>query len=477
MRRPPKAERLEPRRLLSWTISGSVQDAESLIPVLEPLVTGVPGATVYVDANTNGRLDANETSATTDSDGNFSLSGTAPGTYTLREIPPATNHERYSAGESGVRSVTVAAGQTVSGVVFHNDADATISGKFFNDLNGNGVQDAGEPGISSTESFLLSVDFTLSPDIPGVEPDSSGHYTSQPFPPGPYTVYIFPALATSFRDWTITTPPGGSYQLTLSGQNVSGIDFGLRQLAAAGMPAPDLQAGTLTANLPALVDGGETVSGSVAFRNQGNAIALGPMQVSFYAAADPNHLQATDALLGTASVNVNLAPGASTQAPFTLHVPHGLSPGNFYLTAMLNSTGNIPESTDTNNRVVGPAFMIAPSGADLTASFAGSVPLVVGAGQDAQVGVSVGNVGGADFSGSVTVRLYASRNDSLDSGDRLLATADAGHLNIAQGGSTPFTIGFAAPADLSGYYFLIAQVSSPAEPSVSNQANPYIASM
>ncbi len=66
---------------------------------------------IYIDANNNGKLDSGELQKTTDSNGNFSFTGLAPGLYRVRRVYP--NGYTYS---TLLRDITLAANQSVTGV-------------------------------------------------------------------------------------------------------------------------------------------------------------------------------------------------------------------------------------------------------------------------------------------------------------------------------------------------------------------------
>ncbi len=53
------------------------------------------GATVYLDANNNGVLDAGEISTTTAADGSYAFTGLAPGNYTVAEVVPTGWKQTY----------------------------------------------------------------------------------------------------------------------------------------------------------------------------------------------------------------------------------------------------------------------------------------------------------------------------------------------------------------------------------------------
>src|SRR5439155_16558325 len=108
---------------------------------------------VFIDSNGNGVLDAGETSTLTDINGNFSFTNLAAGTYRIREVTPAG----FVRTTANPLDITVSSGTTVSGVNFGNFnlfASNSISGQVFNDLNGNGIRDTGEPGLQGFTAFL-----------------------------------------------------------------------------------------------------------------------------------------------------------------------------------------------------------------------------------------------------------------------------------------------------------------------------------
>jgi CubicO group peptidase (beta-lactamase class C family)/subtilisin-like proprotein convertase family protein len=92
-----------------------------------------------------------EPSTQTDANGHYSFVGLPPGFYSIRQVSPS-NWVQTTQNPAGV--TVSSSGANITGVNFGNFQTGTISGTVFNDLNGNGVQDPGEPGLSGRTLFL-----------------------------------------------------------------------------------------------------------------------------------------------------------------------------------------------------------------------------------------------------------------------------------------------------------------------------------
>ena len=89
-----------------------------------------------------------------------------------------------------------------------------LSGRKFNDLNGNGLHDYGEPWLSGWTIQLSNGSNTVT--------DVNGYYYFMGLAPGTYTI-----TEVNQAGWTQTAPAGGSYTATLgTAQQFNNLDFG-----------------------------------------------------------------------------------------------------------------------------------------------------------------------------------------------------------------------------------------------------------
>ncbi len=121
---------------------------------------------VFEDKNGNGSPDAGEPgiggvtvrlsgpggdrTQLTAATGAFTFSGVIPGTYTLEETDPVG----FVSTTPNARVVTLAAGGS-TGANFGDQASGTVTGIVYEDIDGNGVRDPGEPGIGGVQVKLV----------------------------------------------------------------------------------------------------------------------------------------------------------------------------------------------------------------------------------------------------------------------------------------------------------------------------------
>ncbi len=111
---------------------------------------GLADWTIFIDADSDGMLDEEERSTTTNSNGIYQFSQLMPGNYVLAEV-----QQPGWGATLTPPMVTVLPGQTTSNVDFGNRAlPGSIHGQKWNDLDGDGVKDEGEPGMAGWTIFL-----------------------------------------------------------------------------------------------------------------------------------------------------------------------------------------------------------------------------------------------------------------------------------------------------------------------------------
>lgn len=217
--------------------------------LLGALCCNPPGSTItgskFNDLDNDGVKDANEPTlqgwiitlsgngvtltSTTDSNGNYLFTNLQPGTYTLTE----TSQSGWIAGPTGSqKTVTVGTNTALNNINFGNrqiPIVGSICGMKFNDLNGNGIKDAGESGISNWEIKLTGA--AAKTDTT----DSSGNYCFNNLTAGTYTV-----SETNKTNWQQTYPAlPGTHSITLTaGQNLTNIDFGNKLTTSTGCVTP-----------------------------------------------------------------------------------------------------------------------------------------------------------------------------------------------------------------------------------------------
>ncbi len=208
---------------------------------------GVPGATIEL-LNGSGTVVG---TTTTDANGNYTFGGLTPNLYSIRVTNPGVVFTTANVGaDDDVDSDADATGTTnpvflTSGLVITNldvgVLPSSISDFVFTDTNGNGLQDAGEPGLAGVTVELLDGAGAL---IATMTTSAGGLYSFGLLLPGTYEVSVslpagFVATAqTAGTDTAIDSnidASGDSGTFTLAGNTTDdSIDAGLFQRATLG---------------------------------------------------------------------------------------------------------------------------------------------------------------------------------------------------------------------------------------------------
>jgi photosystem II stability/assembly factor-like uncharacterized protein len=156
-------------------------------------------------------------SVLTDINGSYTFSNLAVGTYAVREVLQSGWMVTTPVG-GDYNNLVISEGLVFLGKNFGNFHMGNISGQTFYDLNGNGVKDAGEEGLSTWRIRLsgAKTDSALT--------DASGYYSLNNLPHGSYTVS---EVQQSGWERTLPAAPGiYAINIATSGQNEISKDFG-----------------------------------------------------------------------------------------------------------------------------------------------------------------------------------------------------------------------------------------------------------
>lgn len=106
---------------------------------------------------------------------------------------------------------------------------ASLSGQVYQDVNGNGQADAGEPGLAGRTAFIdLNANGTLDAGDPTAVTDASGNYTFANVAPGSYVVRVA-TLGGELQ----SLPAGSSMAVITNGSSVTGKNVGLVPTSSA----------------------------------------------------------------------------------------------------------------------------------------------------------------------------------------------------------------------------------------------------
>ncbi len=177
--------------------------------VKDPGEVGLEGWTINLSGDaTDSKL--------TDSEGKYEFAELFDGNYVVTEDLKPGWVNTYPVG--GSYSITLAPGESVTDIDFGNYwANASITGMKWNDLNADGVKDAGEPGLDGWTINLTG------PISGSTVTAGGGLFAFENLVEGTYT------LTEDLQvGWKNTYPTGGSHtvEITADGQVVGDVDFG-----------------------------------------------------------------------------------------------------------------------------------------------------------------------------------------------------------------------------------------------------------
>lgn len=220
-------------------ITGTIFNDRNRDGVLNNSEEGLSGIVVFADYNSNGVLDINEPSTTSATNGTYRLT-IAPGTASIRTVA----QPNWVLTGSTSKSITVGLGQTVSTVNFgQNLPNQTVTGFKWADVNGNGIRDAGEPGLAGVYIYVdLDGDNRIDVGEPQAITIADGSYTLTPPTSGIFAIreVVSPGFIQTFPGGPGALPDQQEHGVNFSsGVPLRGLDFGNQPARDYGdAPAP-----------------------------------------------------------------------------------------------------------------------------------------------------------------------------------------------------------------------------------------------
>lgn len=192
--------------------------------IKDPGEPGVPGISINLKRIIAPGIDEDVGSVVTNFEGNYTFVNLSAGNYKVREIGVSGISQTYPAN-GAPHYVSISDDEVLAGIDFGNNMliPGKISGKKFNDTNGNGILDIGESGMSG-------INISLYPSGRVVTTNSTGGYTFNNVPPGVYSVY------EQFITGYIPTTPNNIITIVKINET-SIVNFGNKKILP---PPPDI---------------------------------------------------------------------------------------------------------------------------------------------------------------------------------------------------------------------------------------------
>ena len=195
--------------------------------LIEP---GLAGVSVMLSGHDIFNTDVNRLQVT-DAFGHYYFSSLKPGTYTVTFTTP----QGFESTESLVRVITITSGSLIENIDIPFFKRTSVGDFVWDDVNGNGIQDTGEPGISSASVTLSGVSDATFAQV-STTTDASGHYKFDNLKPGTYNIVFGQVTLKNLTNPKVGADDGKDSDPVLGGQ-VSNVTL------VSGVPRGDIDAG------------------------------------------------------------------------------------------------------------------------------------------------------------------------------------------------------------------------------------------
>lgn len=208
-------------------------DGDGVQDSTEPPISGIR---VFLDLDGDGGWDVDEPNDITDASGAYLLDYLPPGTYVVAVDP---THFPNGSTVTGDRDVTkdgkttevLAVSEAVTNADFGFQGNGSIGDYVWYDIDGDGVQDAGEPGLSGVRVFIDEDNSgTYQVGEPVATTSGSGAYLFSGLIPNTYRVRVdagtLPSGLTQSYDFDGTGTSNLTTVVLLESQNRTNVDFG-----------------------------------------------------------------------------------------------------------------------------------------------------------------------------------------------------------------------------------------------------------
>ncbi|OAN45081.1 hypothetical protein A6A03_02690 [Chloroflexus islandicus] len=284
--------------------------------------TGITGVTVTLSGTTGAGVTVN-LSTTTDSSGFYLFDNLAPGTYTVTVARPS-GYEFTAANQGADDAVDSDADPTtgaMSATVLESGEEdlmwdaglyqpASIGNYVWDDTNGNGVQDTGEPGVANVTVTLSGTTGAGVAVNRSTTTDSNGFYLFDNLAPGTYTV-------------TVVRPSG--YEFTAANQGTDdAVDSDVVNPATGAMSATELVSGEADLTWDAGLYQPASIGNYVWNDLNGNGVQD---------TGEPGVANVTVTLNGTTGAGVTVNRTTTTNGS-GLYLFDGLAPGTYTVTVV-----------------------------------------------------------------------------------------------------------------------------------------------